>query len=102
MPCGNLHGQQSVFGEAHDVGGCPVQSDTGRAVHIVEDHPPGADLGRVLAGGRADARDDWKLANWDDYLKRRVQPPSHASLRRFDNQEFDPTAFDLLIDHLLS
>ena len=51
---------------------------------------------------RADARDDWKLANWDDYLKRRVQPPSHASLRRFDNQEFDPTAFDLLIDHLLS
>ncbi len=51
---------------------------------------------------RADARDDWKLANWDDYLKRRVQPLSHASLRRFDNQEFDPTAFDLLIDHLLS
>ena len=51
---------------------------------------------------RADARDDWKLANWDDYLKRRVQPPSHASLRRFDNQEFDATAFDVLIDHLLS
>jgi len=51
---------------------------------------------------RADPRDDWKLANWDDYLKRRVQPPSHASLRRFDNKEFDSTAFDLLIDHLLS
>jgi predicted kinase len=51
---------------------------------------------------RADPRDDWKLANWDDYLKRRVQPPSHASLHRFDNQEFDATAFDLLIDHLLS
>jgi len=51
---------------------------------------------------RADPRDDWTLANWDDYLKRRVQPPSHASLRRFDNKEFDSTAFDLLIDHLLS
>ena len=51
---------------------------------------------------RADERDDWKLANWDEYLKRRVQPPSHASLRRFDNKEFDSTAFDLLIDHLLS
>lgn len=34
---------------------------------------------------RADARDEWKLAHWDDYLKRRVQPPDHASLRRYDN-----------------
>ncbi len=51
---------------------------------------------------RADDRDAWKLANWDDYLKRRVQPPDHASLCRFDNQQFDQAAFDLLIDHLLS
>jgi len=51
---------------------------------------------------RADARDEWKLAHWDDYLKRRVQPPNHASLRRYDNQEFNQAAFDSLIDHLLS
>ena len=51
---------------------------------------------------RADARDEWKLANWDEYLKRRVQPPSHPSLHRFDNQAFDQAAFDVLIDHLLS
>ena len=51
---------------------------------------------------RADARDEWKLAHWDDYLKRRVQPPDHGSLRRYDNQEFNQAEFDLLIDHLLS
>ncbi len=51
---------------------------------------------------RADARDEWKLAHWDDYLERRVQPPNHASLRRYDNQEFNQAAFDSLIDHLLS
>ncbi|MFN5445774.1 MAG: AAA family ATPase [bacterium] len=51
---------------------------------------------------RADARDEWKLAHWDDYLKRRVQPPDHGSLRRYDNQDFNQAEFDLLIDHLLS
>lgn len=51
---------------------------------------------------RADARDEWKLAHWDEYLKRRVQPPNHSSLYRFDNQAFDQAAFDGLIDHLLS
>lgn len=51
---------------------------------------------------RADARDEWKLAHWDYYLERRVQPLNHASLRRYDNQEFNQAAFDSLIDHLLS
>ncbi len=51
---------------------------------------------------RADARDAWKLANWDDYLKRRVEPPAHPALRRFDNQQFSDTGFEALISHLLS
>lgn len=51
---------------------------------------------------RADPRDAWKLANWDSYLKRRVDPPEHPALQRFDHAVFDETAFDRLIGHLLS
>ncbi len=51
---------------------------------------------------RNDPRDAWKLANWDDYLKRRVEPPAHPALRRFDNQQFSDTGFEALISHLLS
>ncbi len=50
---------------------------------------------------RNDARDQWKLAHWDDYLKRRVEPPQHPALQRFDNDRFDAQAFDRLIDFLL-
>ncbi len=51
---------------------------------------------------RADPRDAWKLAHWDDYLKRRVQPPEHPALHRFDNQQFGDAEFEALITHLLS
>lgn len=51
---------------------------------------------------RADPRDAWKLAHWDTYLQRRVEPPEHPGILRFDNSAFDPAAFDKLIAHLLN
>lgn len=51
---------------------------------------------------RGDQRDAWKLAHWDEYMKRRVQPPDHPALHRFDNQSLDEAGFDTLINHLLS
>jgi hypothetical protein len=51
---------------------------------------------------RADPRDDWKLAHWQDYLKRRVNPPEHPSLKRFDNTEFDDLNFERLINFLVA
>ncbi len=50
---------------------------------------------------RADARDAWKLAHWDSYLQRRVEPPEHPGILRFDNSAFDAAAFNKLIKHLL-
>lgn len=49
---------------------------------------------------RADPRDEWKLNHWDQYIKRRVQPPSHPALQRFDNFTFDGAKFTALIEHL--
>lgn len=51
---------------------------------------------------RADARDAWKLAHWDTYLQRRVEPPVHRHLHRFDNLQFDQQAFDALLAELTS
>ena len=51
---------------------------------------------------RNDPRDAWKLAHWDEYLKRRVEPPAHPALHRFDNQHFSDAEFEALISHLLS
>lgn len=50
---------------------------------------------------RADPRDEWKLQHWDEYIKRRLEPPDHAAIKRFDNQDFDETQFEKLIDHLI-
>jgi predicted kinase len=50
---------------------------------------------------RADPRDAWKLAHWDSYLQRRVEPPEHPGILRFDNSAFDEAAFDKLIAYLL-
>ncbi|MEO0314420.1 MAG: hypothetical protein RI928_876 [Pseudomonadota bacterium] len=50
---------------------------------------------------RADPRDAWKLAHWDSYLQRRVEPPEHPGILRFDNSAFDASAFDKLVAHLL-
>ncbi len=51
---------------------------------------------------RNDRRDAWKLAHWDEYLKRRVEPPSHPALMRLDNTHFDEAGFSRLVDHLLA
>jgi predicted kinase len=51
---------------------------------------------------RADARDAWKLAHWDSYLQRRVEPPAHAIIHRFNNLQADSAAFEALLAHLIS
>ena len=50
---------------------------------------------------RADPRDEWKLAHWEQYAKRRTEPPSHLSLHRFDNFVLNEAAFEKLIDDLI-
>ena len=50
---------------------------------------------------RADPRDEWKLAHWGQYAKRRIEPPSHLSLHRFDNSVLNEAAFEKLIDDLI-
>ena len=50
---------------------------------------------------RDDPRDQWKLAHWDDYVKRRIDPPQHSSIQRFDNLNFDQEKFEELINHLI-
>ena len=50
---------------------------------------------------RADPRDEWKLAHWDQYAKRRIEPPVHAALHRFDNLSFTESAFEKQIDNLV-
>ena len=50
---------------------------------------------------RADPRDQWKLAHWDEYVKRRIDPPQHSSIQRFDNLNFDQENFEKLINHLI-
>jgi predicted kinase len=49
---------------------------------------------------RADPRDDWKLAHWNEYVQRRIEPPIHPSIMRFDNLQFDEAAFSKLIEQL--
>lgn len=51
---------------------------------------------------RADPRDEYKLQHWDEYAKRRLEPPKHAAIQRFDNLHFDETQFEKLIDHLIN
>lgn len=50
---------------------------------------------------RADPRDNWKLTNWSQYVKRRIEPPNHSAIFRFDNLHFDQAQFETLISHLI-
>ena len=50
---------------------------------------------------RGDPRDEWKLAHWDQYAKRRTEPPLHPAVHRFDNLSFSEPAFAKLIEDLL-
>ena len=50
---------------------------------------------------RNDPRDEWKLAHWDEYVKRRIEPPQHASIQRFDNLNFDQVNLEKLLNSLI-
>ena len=56
---------------------------------------------KVRMQKRGDARDEWKLAHWDQYAQRRIDPPQHLSIMRFDNLHFDETDFEKLIGKLI-
>jgi hypothetical protein len=49
---------------------------------------------------RADPRDKWKIDHWDEYSKRRIEPPQHPQLFRFNNSEFDQVQFAAMLDLL--
>ena len=51
---------------------------------------------------RADPRDQWKLALWDQYVTRRISPPEHLLIKHFNNQDFHESKFLELIDGLLA
>ena len=50
---------------------------------------------------RADPRDEWKLTHWEQYIKRRTEPPSHTLLHRFDNSIFNEASFEKLITDIV-
>lgn len=51
---------------------------------------------------RNDPRDQWKIEHWQEYQKRRIEPPKHPQLFRFENSVFNPTAFDALLSEISS
>jgi predicted kinase len=50
---------------------------------------------------RANPRDEWKLAHWEQYVKHRTEPPSHPALHRFDNSVFNEADFETLLNNLV-
>ena len=56
---------------------------------------------KVRMQKRGDARDEWKLAHWSQYAQRRIDPPQHPSIMRFDNLHFDEASFEKLIGKLI-
>lgn len=50
---------------------------------------------------RADPRDEWKLTHWDQYVQRRIEPPKHTAIKRFDNSQFNEIVFEKLIHDLI-
>ena len=57
---------------------------------------------KVRMQKRGDPRDDWKLAHWDKYVERRIDPPNHEAIKRFDNLQFSEPSFEKLIDDLVN
>ena len=51
---------------------------------------------------RGDPRDQWKLIHWDQYATRRINPPEHQRIKRFNNKDFDEAQFLRLIGDLLT
>jgi hypothetical protein len=50
---------------------------------------------------RNDPRDQWKLAHWNEYVKRRIDPPQHPLIHHFDNLQFSQDEFEKLVDKLI-
>ena len=61
-----------------------------------------SEVARQRIEHRADARDAYKLAHWETYLQRRVEPPVHHHLYRFNNLEPSEAEFQALLAHLIS
>jgi predicted kinase len=59
-----------------------------------------ADEAKLRMEKRADPRDEWKLAHWDQYAQRRIEPPKHAAIKRFDNLHFNEDLFEQLVNGL--
>ncbi|QWD91906.1 ATP-binding protein [Polynucleobacter sp. MWH-Braz-FAM2G] len=59
------------------------------------------DEAKIRMEKRADPRDQWKLAHWTQYITRRIDPPIHPVLHRFDNLLFNEATFENLIDQLI-
>ena len=51
---------------------------------------------------RGDPRDQWKLMHWDQYATRRINPPEHQRIKRFNNKDFDEAQFLRLMGDLLT
>lgn len=51
---------------------------------------------------RANPRDEWKLSHWDEYLKRRVEPPVHDHIHRFDNSDANKLHFEEDFNNLVN
>lgn len=60
-----------------------------------------SDEARRRIEARNDPRDRWKLAHWDTYLKRRVEPPVHPALMRMENIGMDERQLRELVEHVL-
>jgi hypothetical protein len=61
-----------------------------------------SEVARQRIEHRADARDAYKLAHWETYLQRRVEPPVHHHLYRFNNLEPSEAEFQALLAHLIN
>ena len=59
------------------------------------------DEARLRIQKRGDPKDQWKLNHWDEYIQRRIDPPVHSLIQRFDNLHFDEIQFSKLIEHLI-
>ncbi|OIN01226.1 ATPase [Polynucleobacter sp. QLW-P1DATA-2] len=59
------------------------------------------DEARLRMQKRNDSRDQWKLTHWDQYARRRTNPPDHSLIKRFDNLNFDEVNFEMYINALL-
>jgi hypothetical protein len=59
------------------------------------------DEAKIRMEKRADPRDEWKLAHWNEYVTRRIDPPQHSSIHHFDNLQFNQDEFEKLVDKLI-